>query len=219
LYFAEAYASLDKLKYPGEWARLLNEYAYVFYKLDRMEDSLRTYEESDAFPEQLSSTVVATSLYLRSGILRRSDRHKEALEIARRALAIEDKDDYRLAVAKPLVKLGDFRAAIEVLDPISPPLSDKWSEFEYYENMATASFQLGEFSKTAGFLKEVMASKHSREVEEESIYGYKRMLAISLFEVGEKEESGSLLRELMIDPLASSEHRTEYTEYISQIGG
>ncbi|MCD6249505.1 MAG: hypothetical protein J7J98_04140 [candidate division Zixibacteria bacterium] len=219
LYFAEAYASLDKNIYPGDWARLLNEYAYVFYKLDRMEDSLRMFEESDAFPYQLSPSAVATSLYLRSGILRRFDRPEEALEMARRALALEDEDDYRLEVAKLLVKLGDFKAAIEVLDPISPPLSDTWSEFEYYETVATACFQLGEFGQAVGFLKEVMASGHAREVKELSIYGYKRMLAISLFEVGEKEESCQLLRELMDDPLASSEHQTEYTEYISQIVG
>ncbi len=219
LYFAEAYASLDKLVYPSDWARLLNEYAYVFYKLDRMEDSLRIFEESDAFPYQLSPSTVATSLYLRSDILMRFDRYEEALEMARRALALKDEDNYRLEVAKLLVKLGDFKAAIEVLDPISPPLSGTWSEFEYYENMATACFQLGEFSKAVGFLKELMASEHVREVEDLSVYGYKRMLAISLFEVGEENEAGSLLRALVADPLASSEHRTEYTEYISQIVG
>ncbi len=219
LYFAEAYASLDKLKYPGDWPRLLNEYAYVFYKLDRMEDSLRIYEESDAFSDKLPPSDVANSLYFRSCILKRFDRYREALEIARRALAIEDEDDYRLEVAKLLVKLGDFRAAIKVLDPISPPLSDKWSEFEYYEAVATACFQLCEFSKAVGFLRELWASEHARGVEDESIYGYKRMLAISLFKVGEENEAGPLLRALVADPLASSEHRTEYTEYISQITG
>jgi tetratricopeptide (TPR) repeat protein len=219
----KSYQVFDRDKNPTYFAILLYELGYAVSCLDEDDEALAIYEECREYAEHLMPGYSITWHYLLARLLREAGRFKEAVSDARAALDLashtngysdEDLNVYRLELARSLVGLAEFEAAIAALSDFVLSLADEWETFLYQECISKCYFELKQYEQAVTRLREFLALDKTKKVEPRTIYEYTKMLAISLAETGEKEQALELCERLANDPLASLEDKQLYAGYM-----